>query len=303
MRFICSLLLSAIFVLSQHLCVAQELNCMVELNTQKVQGQESVMESLREAINEYMNSTKFTPYQISANEKIDCRLYLTVNGYANDVVFGELQVQSTRPVYDSSYNSTLLNLRDENIRFEYKANDRLVFSETNIESSLTGLLDFYAYLILAVDFDSFSLRGGQYCFDKLQNIVLLSQSSADPGWKMYTDNGNRAAVLAAFTEPNTQALRVLIYKYHMEGLDKMALVPEKGRAAITESLSALESIREKSPMSIALTLWHDAKLDEMINIYSKGSQRERDGVYDILVNLYPTDQSRMQNIKTISETY
>ncbi len=283
-------------------CHAQELNCVVEVNTQKIQGNESALESMRDAINEYMNSTKFTSYRFSPNEKVDCRLMLTVNSYVNDIVSGELQLQSTRPVFDSSYNSTMLNMRDENVRFEYKTGDRLVFSETNVESALTALLDYYAYLILAVDFDSFSPRGGQYCYDRMQNIVQMSQSAGEPGWKMYADNRNRAAVLAAFTEPNTQAVRDLIYEYHRNGLDRMSLVADKGRESITASLGRLGDIRDKAPMSVVLTIWHDSKLDEIINVYSKGRQTERDGIYNLMVSLYPTDQSRLQNIKTPPET-
>lgn len=275
---------------------SQELNCKVEINTQKIQGREQDLDALRESINEYMNSTRFTPYQFSQNEKIECRLFLTVNGFGNDFVKGELQIQSTRPVYNSSYSSTLLNIKDNDVEFEYRLNDRLVFSENTIESNLTALLDFYAYLILAVDLDSFSPEGGEYCYERLQNIVQKMQASGDAGWKSYSDNRNRAAVLASFTDPNTKMIRQLIYEYHRKGLDEMSLVPDKGRMAITGSLDYLEKIREKAPMSVALTIWHDSKLDELINVYSKGTQSERTGVHDLLSRLYPTDSRRLQAI-------
>lgn len=284
------------------LCNGQELNCNVEVNSQKVQGNEPVFTALQEAVNEYMNSTKFTPYQFSANEKIECRLFFTVNDYSNDIIKGELQVQSMRPVYNSSYNANLVNLKDKEIEFEYKANDRLIFSESNIESDLTALLDYYAYLIIAIDFDSFSPEGGGYCYERLQSIVQMSQSSGRPGWKTFADNRNRAAVLAAFTDPGTRPLRNLYYEYHRKGLDEMALLPEKGRAAITSALAVLGQIQEKAPMSVALTLWHDAKLDEIVNIYSQGQQAERNTVYDLLERLYPTDQIRLQAIKNPPET-
>lgn len=171
-----------------------------------------------------------------------------------------------------------------------------------MEDNLTAILNYYAYLILALDFDSFSPQGGQPFFDRLQSIVQMAQSSGEIGWKTYDDNRNRAAVLAALTDPNTQQIRDLIYQYHRRGLDEMSVAPDKGRANITKSLTVLDGIREKAPMSVALTLWHDSKLDELINVYSKGSQSERDEVYKLLVDLYPTDQSRLNDIKNPPET-
>jgi len=296
------ILLGGCFLTASSISQAQELNCTVEVNSQQVQGQESTFEALRQGINEYMNSTKFTSAQFSPNEKIECRIYLTVAEYTDDKVKGDLQVQSTRPVYNSSYTTTLLNIKDNKVEFEYRPNQQMVFSENTMEDNLTALLNYYAYLILALDFDSFSSRGGQPYYERLQSIVQMAQSSGEIGWKTYDDNRNRAAVLAAMTEPNTQAIRDLIYDYHRRGLDEMSVAPDKGRATITKALPILEQIRDKAPMSVALTMWHDSKLDELINVYSKGSQSERDEVYRLLSELYPTDQSRLDNIKNPPET-
>lgn len=302
MKIFSSLLLAAIAMCGAASVSAQELNCTVEVNTSQIQGQEQTFNTLQEAINEYMNSTKFTQAQFSPNEKIECRLFLTVKEYTDDIVKGDLQVQSSRPVYNSSYTTTLLNFKDNKIEFEYRPNDQLIFSETTMESNLTALLNYYAYLILALDFDSFSPQGGQPYFDRLQSIVQMAQSSGEVGWKTYDDNRNRAAVLMAFTEPNTQGIRDLIYQYHRRGFDEMSVAPDKGRATITQALEILRQIQEKAPMSVALTMWHDAKLDELVNVYSKGSQAERDGVYKLLLDLYPTDQSRLNDIKNPPET-
>lgn len=302
MKIFSFLLLAAIAMCGAASVSAQELNCTVEVNTSQIQGQEQTFNTLQEAINEYMNSTKFTQAQFSPNEKIECRLFITVKEYTDDIVKGDLQVQSSRPVYNSSYTTTLLNFKDNKIEFEYRPNDQLIFSETTMESNLTALLNYYAYLILALDFDSFSPQGGQPYFDRLQSIVQMAQSSGEVGWKTYDDNRNRAAVLMAFTEPNTQGIRDLIYQYHRRGFDEMSVAPDKGRATITQALEILRQIQEKAPMSVALTMWHDAKLDELVNVYSKGSQAERDGVYKLLLDLYPTDQSRLNDIKNPPET-
>lgn len=276
---------------------AQELNCTVEINSTQIQGTEHVFESLKEAINEYMNTNKFSTAQFSPNEKIECRLYLTVSEYANDLIKGDLQVQATRPVYNSSYTTTLLNLKDTDIEFTYIENEQLIFSETTMESNLTAILNYYAYLILANDFDSFSPRGGQAYLEKLSTVVQLAQSAGEIGWKAFDDNRNRWAIMNALTDPTTEAYRDLLYTYHRKGLDEMSVAPDKGRATITQALQTLKQINEKQPMSVALNMWHDAKLDELINVYSKGSQSERDDVYNLLNTLYPTDATRLNDIK------
>lgn len=281
---------------------AQELNCTVEVNADKISGAEHVFETLREAINDYMNTTKFTSAQFSPNEKIDCRLFLTVSEYSDDIIKGDLQIQSTRPVFNSAYTTTLINFKDNKIEFSYNENEPLIFSETTMESNLTAILNYYAYLILAIDFDTFSPRGGQAYFDRLSTIVQLAQSSGETGWKAFEDNRNRAAVLSAFTDPQTTGLRDMLYQYHRKGLDEMSISPDKGRATITQSLNALKKVNQTMPMSVGLSMWRDAKLDELVNIYSKGSQSERDDVYNLLMELYPTEQSRLEAIKNPPET-
>lgn len=282
---------------------AQELNCQVEVNTDKVQGYESLFQNLQQAMNDYLNTTRFTNTQFSPVEKIQCRLFLTVNEYTtDDVVKGDLQIQSTRPIYNSAYNSTLLNFKDNKIEFSYRENEPLIFTENTMENNLTAILNYYAYLILALDFDSFSPRGGDPWFERLATIVQQAQSSGEVGWKTFEDNRNRAAVLAAYTEPNTSVLRDMLYQYHRKGLDEMSISPDKGRATITKSLEALKRVYEVAPMSVGLSMWRDSKLDEVVNIYSKGTQDEREGVYQLLMDIYPAEQSRLVNIKNPPET-
>ena len=229
---------------------AQELNCNVEVNSSTISGQDHVFETLQQAINDYMNTTRFTNAQFSPTEKIECRLFLTVREYADDIIKGDLQIQSVRPVFNSSYSTTLINFKDNKIEFTYRENEPLVFSENSMESNLTAILNFYAYLILAVDFDSYSPLGGQPYFDRLATIVQLAQSSGEVGWKAFEDNRNRSAVLSAFTDPQTSVFRQLMYQYHRRGLDEMSVSPDKGRANITQNLPALEKIYQASPMSV-----------------------------------------------------
>lgn len=296
-----SLILSLVFA-SWLGATAQELNCQVEINSKLVEGTNtSVFETLQEAINEYMNTTKFTNAQFSPNEKIECRLFFTIGSVEDETFSGDLQIQSTRPVYNSSYTTTLINFKDSNIEFKYQQGEPLIFNETAMESNLTAILNFYAYFILAMDFDSFSPKGGQPYFDRLASIVQQAQSSGEKGWRAFEDTKNRSAVLSAFTDGGTQVLRDMNYQYHRKGLDEMSVSPDKGRNAITQSLDALTQVFKTQPMSVGLSMFKDAKLDELVNVYSKSQQTERDQIYKLLRELYPTEKTRLDKIRVMPQ--
>lgn len=283
---------------------AQELNCTVEVNSDQVEGTyKQVFQTLQQAISEYMNTTVFSNAQFAANEKIVCRMFFTVKEYTEDGnVSGDLQVQSIRPVYNSSYTTTLLNFKDTKIDFVYRENEPLVFTLSHQESQLTAILNFYAYLFLAMDFDSFSPRGGEVYWERLKSIVQMAQSSGETGWKAFEDTKNRSAVLSAFTDASTEGLRDLFYTYHRRGLDEMATSPDKGRAAITGTLSILADVARVAPMSVALSMFKDAKIDELVNLYSQAPSDERTKAYNTLEPIYPTEQTRLEEIKKGKET-
>lgn len=277
---------------------AQEFKCEVEVNSQQVEGtNKNVFESLQEAMSTYMNETKFSNAIFSPNEKIECRLFLTVKEYTDDRIKGELQLQLSRPVYNSTYTTTLFNFRDTRVEFDYREGDPLIFNENTVDNNLTALLDYYAYLFLALDFDSFSPNGGQPYYDKAQSIVQQAQSMGEIGWRTFEDTKNRAAVLSSYTDSNTSGIRNLLYNYHRKGLDEMVTSPDKGRAVITESLKELKTVADNAPMSVALSLFRDSKLDELVNVYSKAPQAERESVYELLQPIYPTESERLDKIK------
>ena len=280
--------------------LSQELNCKVEINSEKVKtANKEIFNTLKTAITEYLNDTKWTETQFSANEKIDCRLYLTISNYddASNKMTGDLQVQSSRPVYNSSYTTTVINFKDTKIDFTYQENEPLVFSEQEMQSNLTAILNFYAYMIIALDFDTFSLNGGTPYYEKAARFVKLAQSSGETGWKAFEDTKNRSAVLSAYTDKATSDIRELMYKYHRLGLDQMSVSVDKGRAVITESLSLLKKVYDAAPMSVCLSMFRDAKLDELVNIYSKASLTEKQSVYDVLNPIFPTEGKRLDKIR------
>ncbi|MCM1152398.1 MAG: DUF4835 family protein [Muribaculum sp.] len=277
---------------------AQELHCTVEINTSKLEGtNKSVFETLQAAVSDYFNETRFTNATYAPVERIECRFFLTVDEYNDDRIKGELQVQLSRPVYNSTYTTTLFNFKDSKIDFEYKEGDPLIFNESTMESNLTAILNYYAYLFLALDSDSFAPLGGQPYWDRLASIVQMAQSSGEVGWRAFEDTKNRSAVLQAYTETAGGALRQLLYDYHRKGLDEMVTSPDKGRAAISASLPLLKKVYDAAPMSVGLSIFRDSKLDELVNVYSKGSDTERKEAYDILQPLYPTENERLDKIR------
>lgn len=298
-KFIIRLAMLAILLLSNIFYAhSQELNCTVEINSSQIEGTDkSVFTTLQESITEYFNTTKWTNAQFSANEKIECRFFMTIKEYDGEKFTGDIQVQLSRPVYNSNYTTTLLNFKDTKVEFTYQENEPLIFNENAMESNLTAILNFYAYMFLALDFDSFSPNGGQPYYDKAASIVQMAQSSGEVGWKAFEDTKNRSAVLSAYTDGNTKGIRTLIYNYHRKGLDEMATSPDKGRAAITESLNEIKKIYDVAPMSVALSMFKDAKLDELVNVYSKAGSTEKDQVYELLKPIYPTETSRLNQIK------
>ncbi len=279
---------------------AQELNCNVEINADKVpNANKEIFQTLKGAISEYMNTTKWTDAQFGTNEKIECKLFLTISNYndGNGKMSGDLQIQSQRPVYNSSYTTTILNFKDTKIDFTYEQNEPLIYSEQDMQSNLTAILNFYAFMIIGMDFDTFGLRGGDPYYEKAANVVRLAQSSGESGWKAFEDTKNRSAVLSAYTEKNTSGIREVLYNYHRLGLDQMVVSVDKGRQAVTSCIETIKKIHEVAPLSVCLSMFKDAKLDELGNIYSKANMTEKEKVYELLYPIYPTEGSRLDKIK------
>ncbi len=277
---------------------AQELNCRVTVDRSQVQSTGiSVFATLEDAISDYLNTRKRTDAEISTNERIDCMFFFTITRYEPPEMSGTLQVQSSRPIYNSVYTTTLLNFKDNKIDFEYNEGDPLVFSENTFENNLTSILDFYAYLIIALDFDSFSPRGGEPYYKAAESIVYRAQSSGESGWRAFEDTRNRSALLSAYTDSPASALRDMLYEYHRKGLDIMVLSPDKGRHAITSSLKYLQQIHEARPMSVGLEIFRDAKLDELVNLYTRSNTEERNRAVKVLEQVYPSETQRTTMIK------
>lgn len=279
---------------------ATELLCEVEVNSDKItDGSKEIFNELKQTVTDYMNTTKWTNAIFGTNEKINCKLMFTISSWDNStgLMKGDLQIQSSRPVYNSSYTTAIINFKDTKVDFNFETGQQLVFSEMEMQDNLTAILNFWAYMIIALDFDTFEHKGGDPYYELAANIVRMAQSTGESGWKAFEDNTNRNAVLSAFTDTQTSPIRDILYEYHRLGLDQMVVTVDKGRATITHTLENLGKIYQVAPLSVCLTMFKDSKLDELINIYSKANMTEKESVYEMLYQVYPSENTKLEDIK------
>ncbi len=297
-RHIATLVIIILSVFSQRV-TAQELEAKVVVNHSKIQGTNtSVFTTLQEAMTEFINTRKWSNAQYTTREKIVCSFNLIVNEYSDDGRFGcSLMVQANRPVYNASYNTTVFNFNDNAVDFNYIEHDKLEFSDDIVDNNLTAVLAYYAYLIIGLDMDTFAPRGGTDVLNKAENVVNNAQMLGEDGWKAFGDSKNRHALINDYMNGAMEPYRQLFYDYHRKGLDEMAQNAERGRSNITTSLALLEKAKQDKPMSVLPQLFTEIKKDELINVYSKGTSKEKEEVNRILCLVNPSLTSDWDKIK------
>ena len=278
---------------------AQELNATVTINTQQIDASlRPRFETLKESLEEFINGQQWTGAQFANVEKITCTFALTINEVVqSDVYKVSLTVQARRPVYNATYQTILINWRDDVITLPYQEGENLTYNEFNLDNELIATIAFYAYLVLGLDFDSFSSMGGESYLRKCESIVSQMQSSDSNGWKAFDSKTNRHALVTALLDSNQQGFRELWYTYHRQGLDQMAQSVDKGRSQISSSFDQLTAVRSADAMTPLLSLFINAKLDELVNIYSEAPMTEKKSIYDRLTDLFPTYSRQLAPIK------
>ncbi|OAV67564.1 hypothetical protein Barb6_02296 [Bacteroidales bacterium Barb6] len=278
---------------------AQELNARITVNGDKVQSTDKqVFATLQNALTEFVNSRKWTDATFNTNERIDCTMSIIVNEQDNSSFKAEIQVQARRPVYNSSYTTPILNFRDQQLNFEYTEFQPLEYVDNRLENNLTATVIFYIYVILGLDFDSFSPLGGNIFFQQAQQIVSLAQSQMSwTGWKAFDNTQNRHAVATALTDNTSEAFRQMWYTYHRKGLDEMAANADRGRTTLLTALPVLQQIKSTRPTSVILQMFSDAKLDELVAVYSKATSQEKQEGLKTLSSLYPAQSARLEPLK------
>lgn len=295
------LLFCLAFLLMPFRAQAQELSPTLTVNTSKIQGTDKdVFQSLENAIRELLTHQVWTDYHFAEKERIQCSFNLVVNKY--DAQSGkmtcELTVQSSRPVYGSTYNTTVFNFRDTEVEFNYTEQDRLEYT-TGItpDNNLTAILAYYSLLIIGLDFDTMSLNGGTDILRLVENIAAGAQSMGG-GWRSFDTQANRYAIINDYMNGTMAPFRQLQYKYHRQGLDDMSANADRGRATITESLELLRKAKQAKSTSALPTLFTEIKKDELVNIYSAGINKEKQSVKDLLSQINPSLTNQWDAIKT-----
>lgn len=277
---------------------AQELNCTVKINSEQIQGSnKSVFNTLQKSLTEFMNNRKWTQLTYATSERIDCSIIIVVKKVENDAFTAELTIQSRRPVFNSSYNSPVLNFKDNDFTFNYKEFDILELPENTITSNLTAVMAYYAYLIIGYDMDSYARLGGTPAFQAAESIVNAAQGGdLGKGWKAFESNRNRYALISNLLDEAFKKYRNFFYDYHRLGLDVMSENMENGRARIADGISVLRDANRARPSAIAISSFLDAKNDELINIFSKSPTKEKESVVQILTDVNPTLTTRYETI-------
>ena len=294
-------LLTVILMLAVLGINAQELQVKVNVNHSKIQGTDaSVFENLQQTIEQFMNERTWTELQFQKNERIQVNLNITVNKYNRDENRFECTalIQANRPVYNSTYVSTLYNNRDASFNFDFQQFDQLNFAEENIDNQLTALLAYYAMLLIGLDLDSFSPMGGTDVLQRCLVLVNNAQNLGFPGWKSFEDNRNRFAIINDYLDEAMKPFRQLQYDYYRKGLDEMANNAERGRSEISNALeNDLQKAHQDKPLSLLPQIWTDYKKDELASIYKgKGTQKEKQRIYDLLMAMNASQNNTWEKI-------
>lgn len=281
---------------------AQELDARISINHSQVQGTDaSVFDDLEQNLTRFVNERQWTSMQFYKNERIQCSFNITVTKYdkASNVFTCKAVVQANRPVYNASYTTTLYSNTDNDFNFEYAQFDQIQFNEEQVDNQLMALMAYYAYLIIGLDLDSFAPMGGEDVLQQCMNLTNNAQNLNYPGWKAFDSSRNRFAIINDYLDGAMKPFRQLQYDYYRNGLDVMATNADRGRAAITTALEEdLKKAHADRPLSLLPQIWTDYKRDELANIYrGKGTQKEKQSVYDILFGINASQNTAWEKIK------
>ena len=282
------------FVLLTKFSFGQELQCSVSVVSPSVQGtNKQVFETMQTAIIEFMNGQKWTDNVFSPEERIQCSIMINIKEIKSvDDFSGTVQVQVRRPVYNSAYSTVIFNYLDQDFDFRYVEFEPLNYNPNSYKSNLVGVLSYYAYVILAFDYDSYSKMGGTKYMEKAENIVSQAQNAAQKGWRSFEGTRNRYWLVENYLNEHHRPLRECMYQYHRLGLDKMSDKPEGGRKEVLLAVEKLQKVHRSKPGSFAMQVFFDAKSEELVNIFSESFSMEKGRAIEILSEVDPANASK-----------
>ena len=295
------ILLFTVIIITSIASQAQELNCTFSINHSQIPGtNKQVFETLESSINNFMNRV-WTNHVFNAVERIDCNFLLTINKWEEGSFECELQIQSRRPVYNSSYNTTMYNYVDKDFSFDYIEYDQLDYSDNSFISNLTSVLAYYAYIIIGFDYDSFSLNGGEPFFEQAEKIVQNANNSGYLGWQGSDSRlrRNRYWLTTNILHPDYKAVREFYYNYHRLGLDLLENDVDMGREAIFQSLMSMKELYDSKPDPFMhyLVVTIETKGDEIVDIFSEASADQKRKVFEILKTIDPGGLSKYEALR------
>jgi hypothetical protein len=302
----CKYYLILLFLLLPVSVKAQELNCNIQVSAQRIQGSNrEVFENMQRDLYEFMNNMVWTNNVVSYAERIDCNILINLTDQLSaDEFRGTIHVQLSRPVYNTTYKSTVLNFVDNNFQFRYVEFQPLEFDPSTYRSSLVSTLAYYAYMILGFDYDSFSPLGGTEFYQMAEKIVMTAQNAPEPGWKPYdgSRNRNRYWLVKNALDSEYEGVRQFLYDYNINGLDKLESTIGEARIRMAESLTYVQDVFRKKPDPFLYyeQVVMDAKVDEIINIFSGSFPEEKSRVVQILTEIDPANKAKYEKITTAS---
>lgn len=292
------LLLFTLLFLIHSLLFSQELDCNVIINSERVQTQErQIFERMQAAISAFLNNTKWTDDEFNEEERIKCNLLINLKAESTIKQFAaDAQIQSVRPVFGTEYETPIFNFNDSKWVFQYNASDPLIFQENTFTTPLTSLLAYYAYIIIALDYDSFSLKGGSPYLERALNILNNTQDSGGPGWNAFGDTRDRYWIVENFNDPQFEPYRTAMYNYHLKAMDTFNSSPDEARRVILSVLENLKKVNQLKPLSVLINNFFDAKGKELKNIFSEGDIETRNKAVEIMIELDPINSSDYRKI-------
>ena len=290
------------FLMPCNKVAAQELNARITINHSQIQGTDNaVFDELQQTLTKFVNDRQWTALQFQKNERIPCSFNITVTKYdkSTNMFTCKAVIQATRTAYNSSYNTTIYSNQDNDFNFEYAQFDQLNFNEEAVDNQLTALMAYYAFLMIGINLDTFAPMGGEDVLQRCMNLANNCQNLNFPGWKAFDNDRNRFAIINDYLDGAMKPFRQLQYDYYRNGLDEMATNADRGRTNISTAIEEnLKKCHEDRPMSLLPQIWTDYKRDELANIYKgKGTQKEKEQVYEILFGINASQNNAWQKIK------
>ena len=288
-----------LFFFSVHLSVAQELNAQVIVNSDLVnQTNQQIFQTLERSLNEFLNTQVWTNQEFLNQERITCSFVFNLSNYNNDQFEATLQVQSQRPVFDTNYDSPILNFLDRDIVFTYQEFQPLFFNQSSFESNLVSLLSFYSYVIIGLDADTFKENGGSEFYERALDVVNLAQVTSRKGWKASDGTKNRFWLIDNLRANTFKEYRKTLYTYHRLGLDQLTTSPIEAKQGLMRAIEGLEPLFLRRPNAFLLQLFFDAKVEEIVNIFKEGPKVDFKETEAVLKKIAPFFGSRWKQIKT-----